>query len=124
MFTDVAKEEAFIPLAPRFCSSGGIHFTPAIPFSGSIRYRHLGNRPANETNTIIASGYTVFDVNLLYHYQKFTWGVAIENVLNSSWNEAQFNTVSRLQNEVNPVEEIHYTPGNPVNARIKMTYTF
>jgi hypothetical protein len=33
--------------------------------------------------------------------------------LNTKWNETQFATESRLKDESNSVEEIHFTPGTP-----------
>jgi hypothetical protein len=36
--------------------------------------------------------------------------VSVENLLNTKWNETQFATESRLKDESNSVEEIHFTP--------------
>ena len=46
----------------------------------------------------------------------------IANLLDSEWNEAQFDTESRLPGEVEPVAELHYTPGNPRAIRVGITY--
>ena len=40
------------------------------------------------------------------------------------WKETQFDTESRLKNEPAPVKEIHFTPGVPFFARIKMAIFF
>ncbi|WP_338034490.1 hypothetical protein [Lacinutrix algicola] len=53
-----------------------------------------------------------------------TLGIAIENVFDTEWNETQFLTESRLQNETESVEEIHFTPGTPFNAKASLTYKF
>jgi hypothetical protein len=42
----------------------------------------------------------------------------------AKWKETQFSTESRLQDEVQSVEEIHYTAGTPFNARVLLKYTF
>jgi hypothetical protein len=47
-------------------------------------------------------------MNLKCHF----W-VSVENLLNTKWNETQFATESRLKEESNSVEEIHFTPGTP-----------
>jgi len=39
--------------------------------------------------------------------------LAVDNVFNVRWNEAQFATTSRLRGETAPVTELHYTPGAP-----------
>jgi len=59
-----------------------------------------------------------------YYLKKITFGVAVENIFNVAWNETQFATESRLQNEVNAVEEIHFTPGTPIFAKATVTYRF
>jgi hypothetical protein len=47
-----------------------------------------------------------------------------ENIFNIAWNEAQFVTLSKLQNESEPIEEIHFTPGAPFNLRFKVQVMF
>jgi hypothetical protein len=48
----------------------------------------------------------------------------VENLFDTEWNETQFATESRLQNEIASVEEIHFTPGTPFFMKGKVTYTF
>ena len=118
------KGEDYIPLAPTFTSTGGLNFKMENGFNGSIRYRHMKDRPANEYYTVTAHGYTVADLALNYSQKKYEVGIAIENLFNVKWNEAQFNTESRLMNEMAPVEEIHFTPGVPFYARLKLGFFF
>lgn len=113
-----------IPLAPEFTATGGIDIVDLKNFSGGIRFRHIQDRPANEDNSIVAEGYFITDVNVNYSMKRFTIGVAIENVLNSEWKEAQFATESRLRDEPASVEEIHFTPGTPFSAKGTITYKF
>ena len=37
--------------------------------------------------------------------------VAVDNLFDVDWNEAQFATTSRLRGERVPVTELHFTPG-------------
>ncbi|MFN7704746.1 MAG: TonB-dependent receptor, partial [Chryseotalea sp.] len=85
---------------------------------------YMTDRPANETNTVVAQGYLLADA--IVNYKKKNWeaGLSIENLFNQEWEEAQFDTESRLQNETEPVSEIHYTPGIPFFARLRVTYFF
>lgn len=110
---DETKGEDFVPLAPSITSVGGITVTPIERLSGSLRYRYIADRPANETNSVTARGYTIADVMLNYRWKKFELHLSVENLFNAEWNEAQFDTESRLFNEPDPVSEIHYTPGRP-----------
>lgn len=113
-----------IPLAPEMTATGGLSFQPSNGFSGSIRYRYIKDRPANEDNSIIAEGYFILDANVNYSMKKITVGVSIENIMNQEWEEAQFATESRLLNEDSPVEEIHFTPGVPFFFKAKVGYKF
>lgn len=120
----VNKGEDYIPLAPTFSSVGGINYIGRKGINGSIRYRYLKDRPANEDNSVVAKGYTVADLSLNYTRKKYEIGVFIENLFNVKWNETQFDTESRLQNEPAPVSEIHFTPGAPFFARLKFSLFF
>ena len=118
------KGQDYIPLSPDFTTSGGLSFQKWNGFSGGIRYRYLKNRPANEDNSIIAKGYFISDANMNYDYKSVTFGLSIENLFNTEWNETQFATESRLKNEPDSVEEIHFTPGTPFFMKAKVTYRF
>lgn len=114
----------FLPLAPRFTTVGGLSLSPIKGFSGSLRYRYMADRPANEDNSIVAEGYFVPDLQLNYRFKSWELGFNVQNLLNTQWKETQFATLSRLQNEPEGVEEIHFTPGTPIFARIALTKYF
>jgi outer membrane cobalamin receptor len=113
-----------IPLAPRFSSIGGLTIQTHDQWNGSVRYRHLGNRPANEDYSVIAEGYTVVDLLLSKRIKKYEVGFSIENVFDVRWREAQFDTESRLKDEVEPVSEIHFTAGTPFQFKAHVAYMF
>ncbi len=119
-----AKGEDFIPLAPTATSTGGVFYKKLTGFNGGISYRYIKNRPANEDNSIIAKGYFLLDASLNYTQPKYEIGLSFENIGNVKWNEAQFATESRLQNEIDTVTELHFTPGTPVFARLKFAVFF
>ena len=114
----------YIPLAPTFTSVGGVYYKAQKGFNGSINYRYIKNRPANEDNSIVAKGYFLLDASVNYTRPKYEIGLAFENIFNIKWNEAQFATESRLINEPAPVTELHYTPGTPFFARVKLAFFF
>ncbi len=113
-----------IPLAPDFTATGGVQIKHPSGFSGGLRFRYLDDRPANEDNSIVAEGYFVTDLNMNYTFDKITVGFDIQNLFNTEWNETQFATESRLMNELESVEEIHFTPGVPFFAKAKITVEF
>ena len=122
--TEEPKGEDYIPLAPDLTSSAGLSFNNIHDLSGSINYRFVKDRPANEDNSIVAEGYFVTDMNVNYAIKNWTIGIIIENLFNTAWNETQFATESRLFNELAPVEEIHFTPGTPFYVRGKISVRF
>lgn len=118
---NVPKEENYLPLAPWFTSVGGITYRKEKGLNGSIRYRYMANRPANEDNSVVAKGYFVTDAALNYTSKKWEVGLSVQNLFNVKWKETQFDTESRLQSEPIPVSEIHFTPGTPFFARLSFS---
>ncbi|MGG8497543.1 TonB-dependent receptor [Tenacibaculum sp. TC6] len=116
--------ENYIPLAPDVTVTGGLYVTNLGAFSGGFNFRYIDNRPANEDNSIVAKGYFVNDFSINYHRKQVSFGVSIDNIFDVAWNETQFATTSRLQNEPAPITEIHFTPGTPFFAKATVTYRF
>ena len=121
---DAIKGEDFVPLAPYFTSIGGLSAKMKNGFSGSFRYRFIGQRPANEFNTVRAKGYFISDLNFAYACKKYELTISVENLFDQQWREAQFNTESRLQFEPLPISEIHYTPGTPRFLKAGISFKF
>lgn len=123
--TEEPKGENYIPLAPRFTLVSGMSWLSPKGISAGLNARYLGNRPANEDNSIIAEGYFVCDANVNYSWKnRIELGLNIQNIFNTEWNETQFATESRLKNEAQSVEEIHFTPGVPFFAKATLKYKF
>jgi hypothetical protein len=121
---DVSSEESFIPLAPTLTSTGGLSLELENGFGGSLRYRYVGDRPANEDNSLTAEGYFLLDALLQYKKERFALHAGVINLLNRDWKEAQFETESRLPFENDSVSEIHYTPGSPFFLKGGVTLFF
>ena len=121
---DDPEGQNYIPLAPDFTLTGGLSVDNLNNFSGGLRFRYLDDRAANEDNSIVAEGYMVTDFNINYKLKNITLGLAVENLFDVDWNETQFATESRLQNEAQAVEEIHFTPGTPFFLKGTVSYKF
>jgi outer membrane receptor protein involved in Fe transport len=72
---DEEAGENYIPLAPVFTTVGGLSLTSFKGFSGSVRYRYMTDRAANEDNSIIAEGYMVADLQLNYTRERWEIGL-------------------------------------------------
>jgi hypothetical protein len=121
---DEIKGQDYIPLAPTATSTGGLFYKKQKGFNGSINYRYIKNRSANEDNSIIAKGYFVMDAAINYTKAKYEIGLSVNNIFNVNWNEAQFATESRLMNEPNAITELNFTPGTPILVKLKLAIFF
>lgn len=105
---------SYVPLAPPLSSSGGLFGQISRRWSGSLGYRYLKDRPANEDGSLTAKGFMLANASAQFALTDFmVLGLNCDNLFNQEWNEAQFATTSQLAGETNAVEEIHFTPGAP-----------
>jgi outer membrane receptor for ferrienterochelin and colicin len=116
--------EDHIPLAPTLTSIGGLTFQGKSGFSGSLRYRYIKDRPANEDNSIVALGYAVVDAKINYTWDFYEFGLTLENLFDVDWNEAQFAALTRLQYEAEPADDLTFTPGIPFYAKLSASFFF
>ena len=114
----------YIPLAPTLTSIGGITAKFKNGLNSGLRYRFVGDRPANSDNSVVAKGYGLLDGVVNFVKSKYAIGIIFENILNSNWNEAQFDTMSKLKTENKPVSELHFTPGTPFFIKGNVTLFF
>jgi outer membrane receptor for Fe3+-dicitrate len=121
---DEPKDMDYLPLAPVHTLMSGFSVKDLRGFSGSLRTRLLGDRPANEDNSVVAKGYCVTDFSVNYQIRKISLGLNIDNVFDTKWKETQFLTETKLAHETDPVEEIHFTAGTPFNARLILKYSW
>lgn len=119
-----AGEDEFIPLAPNLLLNTGVFLNLPHGIYSGVNYRKMGDRAANEDNSIVATGYGVADFNIGIKKEQVIFEIQIQNVLNVDWNETQFATTSRLKNEREAVEEIHFTPGTPRFLKCNLSFTF
>ncbi|MEO5797862.1 MAG: TonB-dependent receptor [Gemmatimonadales bacterium] len=110
-FRDAPLDGNLIPLAPTVTATAGLTVRDLGPVGGALRLRHVGSRAADESGAITALGYTVTDVSGLVRLGRLNLIAAVDNLLNVTWNEAQFATTSRLRGEATPVTELNFTPG-------------
>jgi outer membrane receptor protein involved in Fe transport len=126
-FVDSAVGNNYIPLAPNLTLTANA-VARWDGFSAALRLRHVGDRPADQSNTIIAKGYSIFDLSLSYKTGDWEFYSNIENLFNTVWNEAQFATDSRIyiHGELEPagITELNFTAGTPFSVRTGIAYSF
>ena len=123
-FIDEPEDANYVPLAPILTSTGGLTMNHPYGWSSSLRYRYMSDKPADETNTVTALRYFIWDFKLNYTFKKMTFGISVENLFNSDWNEAQFAGEYRITETAEPEYGLTYTPGTPFNLKLKVSYLF
>ncbi|WP_447642554.1 MULTISPECIES: TonB-dependent receptor [Chitinophagaceae] len=121
--TDEPSGENYIPLAPVWSNTGGVTYVLKNGLNGSLRYRWLGKRPANEDYSLTAIGYFVNDLVLNYTQKKYEVGLTINNLFNVRWKETQFEEVTRLKGG-QAIDGITFTPGTKFCALVHFSYFF
>jgi outer membrane receptor protein involved in Fe transport len=125
---DAPEGANFIPLAPVRTSIGGFQIEKGA-LKGNLRYRYVGDRAANEDYSLTAEGYFLLDAMLAWSPKykgksPLTFTLTAQNLMNSNWKEAQFETETRLFEEQNAVTEIHFTPGVPFFMKFSANMKF
>ena len=148
-FTHNAGNGNAVALAPRLTVATGLSVQTPFGLRGSLRFTGLGARPATEDEFLIAQGAYLLDGFVGYRWRAMELGLSIENITNSRYRSAQFATTSRLQSEPSTsapppsgacpeatrvqvssdgnfagCEDVHFTPGSPINVQGKLTLYF
>jgi hypothetical protein len=127
-FTEDRGNGSAVALAPTRTATAGLSALHPDGYKARLGFRHVGNRPATQDESLIAQGYSLFDLSLGYRRAFWELGVVVENLFDRRWREAQFANDSLLAvppySEVAPVTDIHFTPGNPLNGRVTLSLFF
>ncbi len=121
---DDLEGQNYIPLAPTITSIGGLTASFEQGLKASLRYRYVSDRPANEDNSVSAQGYFLLEGAITYTKQKFQLSLNATNILNQNWNEAQFDTETRLKGEQTGISELCFTPGEPILVKAGISFFF
>jgi hypothetical protein len=123
-YLDSLKGHDYVSLAPTLTSTAGLDFRLKNGINGGISYRYLHPRAANSDYSLTAKGYFITDLAINYTKKRYEIGLAIENLFNRQWDEAQFEYTSQLKGETVPVDQVSYTPGVPFFAKLKFAVFF
>jgi outer membrane receptor protein involved in Fe transport len=134
-FVESPSDVSALALAPRITVSSGLSARHESGVYGRLSVFHIADRPATEDRFLTAEGFTRVDATVGYRHRSFEISVAAQNLLDSTWREAQFANVSRLPSEsasascpsgTRPIgdgrsfagcEDIHFTSGAPIGVQ-------
>ena len=111
-----------LALAPKIMGQGGVTVLQGAGFV-SLRGRGIGDRPgADDDAALVAQGYFILDLVAGYKIGKLDLNLTLNNLLDSTWREAQFADSSRVTPTAPIVEQMHFTPGIPLSATVSLAY--
>jgi hypothetical protein len=128
-FLDVAPGEDFIPGALNRVISAGVSLNPPAavnrgPF-GSIRLRHFGPRPLLEDNSVQSKSTSILNGELGYQFSNRVRLTAEGfNLFDAKVSDIDYFFESRLQDEPEPVEDLHFHAAIPRSARVALRVSF
>jgi hypothetical protein len=128
-FIDVPAGEDFVPGALNRVISGGIAVNPpagvsAGPF-GSLRLRHFGPRALIEDNSVKSRSTSLVNGELGYKFSERV-RLALEgfNLFDARVSDIDYFFESRLRNEPEPVDDLHFHAAIPRSARVALQVSF
>lgn len=114
----------YVDSAPHFVANASATLAPWHGFSGSLRYRHIGNyRLDGEDASIRASGLDVVDLGVTKRLTGFMdLNLSVDNLTDKHYFETQNFFESRVAPGAPVVSRIHATPGYPVTVTAGVTF--
>jgi outer membrane receptor protein involved in Fe transport len=128
-FLDVPAGEDYVPGALNRVIAGGVAVNPPAnvrsgPF-GSFRLRHFGPRPLIEDNSVQSKSTTIFNGEAGYKFSdRLRLTAEAYNLFDAEASDIDYFFESRLQEEPQPVEDIHFHAAIPRSARVALHVSF
>ena len=128
-FRDVPAGEDFVPGALNRVISAGIGVFPpanvaAGPF-GSVRLRHFGPRPLIEDNSVKSKATSIVNGEVGYKFsERLRLLVEGYNLFDAEVSDIDYFFESRLRDEPEAVEDIHFHAAIPRSVRVALRVSF
>ncbi|MBS1788846.1 MAG: TonB-dependent receptor [Acidobacteria bacterium] len=120
------QPRVYVDSAPHFISNAALTMSGWRGFSGSLRYRHIGNyRLDGEDPMIRAAGFDVIDLSVNKRItQQVEFNLSVDNLTDKHYYETQNYFESRLAPGAPVESRIHATPGYPLTVTAGVTFRF
>ncbi|MFC6440368.1 TonB-dependent receptor [Bowmanella sp. JS7-9] len=92
--------------------------------SANVRLRHIGPRMLTETGDVQSGSLSVVNAGVRWRQQGWTLDLSVLNALNSRDHDIDYFYASRVVNEANEVEDVHFHPIEPRTLRFSVAYHF
>jgi outer membrane receptor protein involved in Fe transport len=116
----------YVDSAPHFVANAALTLSAWRGWSGSFRMRAINHyRLDGEDPSIVASGFTVFDMGLAKQIGHFVeLNLSLDNLTNRNYYETQNYFESRVTPDAPIIGRIHGTPGYPLTVVAGVTMRF
>ncbi len=120
------KPRVYVDSAPHFISNAALTLNGWRGFSGSLRYRHIGNyRLDGEDPGVRAAGFDVIDLSINKQIRRgVEFNLSVDNLTNKRYFETQNYFESRIKPGDPVISRIHATPGYPLTVMAGVTLRF
>lgn len=124
-FSDSDPGGTEIPGAIDRVASAGLSFSDDLGWFGALRFRHFGERPLIEDNSVQSDSFSAFNMRLGYREEAWELSLDLLNLLDADDQDITYFYESRLENEaVGGVEDRHYHRIPPMTLKANFTLHF
>ena len=124
-FSEFDPAGSYIPGAVEGVASVGLALQHPSGWFGGARFRHFGEAPLIEDNSVRSDPTTVVNLELGYRFsRRFAISLAAYNLLDSDDNDITYFYESQLPGEGAPVADRHFHPVEPRTLRLTVETRF
>jgi outer membrane receptor protein involved in Fe transport len=128
-FEGVPEGEDYVPGSLNRVISAGIAVNPPPAVSrglfGGLRLRHFGPRPLVEDNSVQSDSTTIVNGEAGYQFSpRIRLRVDGFNLFDAEVSDIEYYFESRLEDEPEPVEDIHFHAAIPRSFRVSLQVSF
>jgi outer membrane receptor protein involved in Fe transport len=128
-FVDVPAGEDYVPGALNRVISAGVAVNPPAGVSrgvfAGLRLRHFGPRPLVEDNSVQSEQTTIVNGEAGYKFSdRIRLSLEGFNLFDAEVSDIEYYFESRLHDEPEPVEDIHFHAAIPRSARVSLQVSF
>jgi outer membrane receptor protein involved in Fe transport len=106
-------------------ASLGIALDHPSGWFGGARFRHFGEAPLIEDDSVRSNPTTLINVETGYRFsERYRLSAAVYNVFGSRGNDITYFYDSQLPGESEPVGDVHFHPVEPRTLRLTFTANF
>ena len=123
-FKNVESHLNAIPNAHGRVIGAGITYVNLDNWTASLRISHFGDAALTEDNSPPHESTTLFNLGISYDFGSVETGVELINLFDAQDIDIAYWYASRLPDETEPVEDIHFHPTDPFSVRASLRWKF